>query len=530
MERGKRMHEQQDGPNLSQMADQLEQQKTDIRQHMGGWEQVERQHQLGKLTARERIHHLFDPGTFEEMGIFAHHQDNAPEMRGRQTPADGVITGCGKIRGRSVALAAYDFTVLAGSMGIVGERKVARVRQWALRHRIPMIWLIDSAGARIQELAGSWFAGTGDIFFEEVKMSGVVPQVCAVMGPGAAGTAYVPALADFVPMVKGTSFMALGGPPLVKAAIGEDINEQDLGGSKVHTELSGVADLEVANDEECLAAIRDYLSYFPSHSQEMPPESPSSDPPEREVRTVEDMVPVALNQGYDMHKVIREIVDDRTIFEMKPRWARNLITAFAHIGGYSVGIIANQPMVLGGAIDVNASDKAARFIMLCDAFNIPLVYLADTPAFMIGSSVEKQGIIRHGAKFLYATSVATVPKFTVIVRKAFGAGYYVMNGRAYEPDLIVAWPHAQISLMGAEGAVNILYGKMISKSDDPTATREELLVRYRERIGPDIAAGSALIDDIIRPRDTRRVLYAALERTQNKVVERPTRKHGIMPV
>lgn len=515
---------------LSLLAQEIEERKSKIREEMGGIEQIERQHRLGKLTVRERIDRLFDPGTFAEMGILAHHQVDVPEMQGKKTPADGVVTGTGRIAGRLAAVAAYDFTVMAGSMGSVGERKVARVREWALRNRIPMIWLIDSAGARIQEAAGSWFAGTGDIFFHEVKMSGVVPLVCAVMGPGAAGTAYVPALADFVPMVKGTSFMALGGPPLVKAAIGEDVTEQELGGSTIHCEVSGVGDLEVVDDAACLDAIRTYLSFFPSHSAQDPPHGPVSDPPERDCEHVENLVPAAMNQGYDMRRVIHDIVDDHEVFEIKPRWARNLITALARIGGYSVGIVANQPMVMGGAIDVNASDKAARFITLCDAFNIPLVYLVDTPAFMIGSAVEKQGIIRHGAKFLYATSAATVPKFTVVVRKAFGAGYYVMNGRAFEPDLIVAWPNAQVSLMGAEGAVNILYGKAISRSENPDAMREELLEQFRRRIGPDIAAGAALIDDVIRPRDTRRVLFAALERTRHKSVERPLRKHGIMPV
>ncbi len=516
--------------SLKSITEDLTIQKAKIREEMGGAVQIARQHELGKWTVRERLDKLFDPGTFEEMGILAHHQDDVPEMKDRKTPADGVITGTGRVDGRIVAVAAYDFTVMAGSMGTVGERKVARVRNWALRNRVPMIWLIDSAGGRIQEAAGSWFAGTGDIFFDEVKMSGVVPLVCAVMGPGAAGTAYIPGLADFVPMVKGTSFLALGGPPLVKAAMGEDVNEQDLGGSKIHCEVSGVGDLECRDDGECLDAIRRYLSFFPQHSGETPPRMAVADPPDRICDKLETMVPVALNQGYDMHKVINEIVDDGEFFEIKPRWARNIIVGLARIGGYSVGIVANQSMYLGGAIDVNASDKAARFIMLCDAFNIPLVYLVDTPAFMIGSAVEKQGIIRHGAKFLYATAQATVPKFTVVVRKAFGAGYYVMNGRAFEPDLVVTWPTAQISLMGAEGAVNIIYGKAILRSEDPEAMRQQLVEQFRQRIGSDIAASSALIDDVIRPCDTRRVLFTAIERTQNKTVERPARKHGVMPV
>ncbi|MDN4593061.1 acyl-CoA carboxylase subunit beta [Polycladomyces subterraneus] len=517
-------------PTIHNLIQALQEKKRRIREEMGGAAAIEKQHKLGKLTARERIDLLMDPGTFVEMGVLAHHQMKTGDMAGKKTPADGVITGYGKINGRLCCVAAYDFTVMAGSMGTVGEKKVSRMREWALRNRIPIIWLIDSAGARIQEAAGSWFAETGDIFFEEVIMSGVIPQVCAVMGPGAAGTAYIPALADFVPMVKGTSFMALGGPPLVKAAIGEDVTEEELGGSKIHCEVSGVGDLEVEDDAACIEAIREYLSYFPQNNRELPPIVETDDPADRLCEKMNELVPVEANRAFDMRNVIREIVDHGKFFEMKPKWARNMITAFARIGGYSVGIVANQPMWLGGAIDVNASDKAARFINLCDAFNIPLVYLVDTPAFMIGSAVEKQGIIRHGAKFLHATANATVPKLTVVVRKAFGAGYYVMNGRAFEPDLIVAWPNAQISLMGAEGAVNIIFRKEIAQAEDPMARRKELIEEYKKRISPELAAGAALIDDVIAPAETRRVLVQALERTRGKTVERPWKKHGVFPV
>ncbi|GAX90332.1 propionyl-CoA carboxylase [Effusibacillus lacus] len=515
---------------MNDLVNRLEEKKRRIREEMGGEEAIEKQHQLGKLTARERIALLFDPGTFEEMGVLAHHQQTVGDMAGKKTPADGVITGYGKIDGRLSCVAAYDFTVMAGSMGQVGEKKVARMREWALKNRVPIIWLIDSAGARIQEAAGSWFAETGDVFFEEVMMSGVIPQICAMMGPGAAGTAYIPALADFVPMVKGTSFMALGGPPLVKAAIGEDITEEELGGSKIHCEVSGVGDLEVEDDAACIAAIREYISHFPLNNLELPPIVQTDDPVDRRCEKLYQVVPMQMSRAYDMHKVIHEIVDNGRFFELKPKWARNMITGLARIGGYPVGIVASQPMWLGGAIDVNASDKAARFINLCDAFNIPLLYLVDTPAFLIGSSVEKQGIIRHGAKFLHATANATVPKFTVVVRKAFGAGYYVMNGRAFDPDLIVAWPGAQISLMGAEGAVNIIFRKEIGKAENPEARRQELVDEYRKRISPEIAAGAGLIDDVIDPADTRRILASALERTRGKKVERPWKKHGVVPV
>lgn len=511
---------------IGSLVAELEEKKERIRREMGGAAAIERQHQRGKLTARERIALLFDPGTFEEMGILAYQLGGDPA----KTAADGVITGTGKIQGRPACVVAYDFTVMAGSMGRSGGVKAARMREWAMKHRIPLIWLIDSAGARIQESANSLFAQTGDIFFEQVMMSGVIPQVCAVMGPGFAGTAYIPALSDFVPMVKGTSFLGLGGPPLVKAAIGEEISEEELGGSRIHCEISGVGDLEVEDDKACIQAVRDYLSYFPLNCQELPPVIPTDDPVNRFCERISELVPLATNKPFDMLELIREIVDHGQVFEIKPKWARNIITALARIGGHSVGIVANQSKWLGGAIDVNASDKAARFINLCDAFNIPLLFLVDTPAFLIGSAVEKAGIIRHGAKFLHATASATVPKFTIVVRKAFGAGYYVMNGRAYEPDLFVAYPNAQISLMGAEGAVNIIFRREIAQAEDPEARRRELIEEYQRRISTDMVAGAALVDEIINPADTRRILASALERTRGKQVERPWKRRPVLPV
>lgn len=497
---------------------------------MGGKEAVARQHEAGKLTARERIDLLFDTGSFTEIGIQATHQSASPTMREKETPADGVVTGFGKIDGRPACVISYDFTVMAGSMGRTGEQKCARIREMALTKRMPLIWLIDSAGARIQEATGSWFSGSGYLFREESIMSGVVPLVAAMVGPGAAGTAYIPGLADFVPMVKGTSNMALGGPPLVKAVVGEEITPEELGGSKVHCEISGVADLEVPDDKACIQAIKEYLSFFPSHNGEPPPIVQTGDDPGRMDEALLEIVPESARRAYDMHKVIGHIVDNGRFFEIKPAWAKNLIVGLARMGGRSVGIVANQPLVMGGVLDVDTADKAARFISLCDAFNIPLVFLQDVPGFMVGSKVEQQGIIRHGAKMLYAVSEATVPKITVIIRKAYGAGYFVMCGRAYEPDLIVAWPTAEISVMGPEGAVNIIFRKQIAESANPEEARKGLVEQFRQLINPYIAAGAALIDDIIDPRETRPTIIRALEMAQSKRVDRPWKKHGVMPV
>jgi acetyl-CoA carboxylase carboxyltransferase component len=419
---------------------------------------------------------------------------------------------------------------MAGSMGRTAEIKCNRAREIALTKRMPMIWLIDSAGARIQEAIGSTFAQSGFLFREESIMSGVVPMVAAMMGPGAAGTAYIPALADFVPMVRGTSHMALGGPPLVKAVVGEDITPEELGGSKVHCEISGVADLEVPDDKACIQVVKDYLSYFPSSNAEKPPLVPSDDPTDRMDEELVGIVPDSPRRAYDMKKVIHRIVDDGRFLEIKPAWARNLIVGLARMGGRSVGIVANQPMVLGGALDVNSADKAARFIMLCDAFNISLLFLQDVPGFLVGSKVEKEGIIRHGAKMLYAVSEATVPKVTVVVRKAYGAGYFVMCGKAYEPDLIVAWPTAEISVMGPEGGTNIIFRKEIAAAPSPDEERARRVEEFRKLINPYVAAGGAFIDDIIDPRETRPAVIRALEMAQTKKVDRPWKKHGVMPV
>ncbi len=524
-----------EGPDLRGHAERLREKRREF-EEMGGPERVERQPALGKLTVRERLDRLFDPGSFTELSLLAHHQGNAPAMQGKHTPADGCVCGIGRVDGRRVAVIAYDFTVMAGSIGMVGELKATRMRELALRHRIPIVWLIDSAGARIQEAAGSMFARTGDLFREQVHMSGVVPQVAAMMGPGAAGTAYIPGLADFVPMVKGTSNMALGGPPLVKAAVGEDVTAEEMGGSAVHTKVSGVADLEVADDDECLRVVRTYLGFFPPSNSEPPPRAergPGADPVDRRCEDLYDVVPANPRQAYDVRKVINSIADDGDFFPMKPDWAKNLVTGLARFGGRPAGIVANQPMVLGGALDVNAADKAARFVWLCDAFNVPLVFLMDCPGFLVGSAVEKQGIIRHGAKMLFAVAEATVPKVTVVLRKGYGAGYYVMNGRAYEPDLIVGWPTAEISVMGPEGAVNIIFRKQIEAAGDQAAqdaARNQLVATVREQINAYIAAGWSFLDDLIDPADTRATIVRGLEIGETKRIERPWRKHGVLPV
>ena len=499
---------------------------------MGGTERIAKQHGRGKLTVRERIDLLFDQGTFVELGMLAEQQPvRGAEPSAQGAPADGVVTGHGMVDGRQVWVIAYDFTVMAGSMGAVGEQfKASRVRELALRYRKPIVWLLDSAGARIQEAAGSTFAGTGYLFYDQVVMSGVVPQVAAMLGPCAAGTAYIPGLADFVPMVKDTSSMSLAGARLVKAATGEDVTDHDMGGSQVHCYESGVGDNEVADDAACIAEVRRFLSFLPSNNTQAPPFEASDDAADRAVEGLDKIVPANPRAAYDVRRVIQAIFDSGSWFEIKATWAKNIVVGLARVEGHSVGVVANQPMAKGGILDSDAADKAARFIRMCDAFNVPLVYLVDVPGFMVGSQVEKEGIIRHGAKMLYATSEATVPKITVIMRKAYGAGYYVMCGKGYQPDVIVAWPFAEISVMGPEGAVNIIFNKQIEASDNPEETRAQLLAVIRAQISPYVAAGWAMIDDVIEPSETRRVIVRGLEQAHDKKIDRPWRKHGNIPV
>ncbi|MGH7283713.1 MAG: acyl-CoA carboxylase subunit beta [Polyangiaceae bacterium] len=501
---------------------------------MGGPEKVEKQHSRGKMTARERVASFFDDGVFFEVGMHGTQMGGIGDGTDKP-PADAVVAGFGKVDGRMVCVAAYDFTVKGGSIGQTGEEKVTRLRSVALRGRWPIVWLIDSAGARIDPGANhpdtlSLFAGSGHLFREQVLMSGVVPQVAAMVGPGAAGTAYIPGLADYVPMVKNIGSLALGGPPLVKAVTGQDITEQELGGSKVHSEVSGVGDGEFADDLACLTAVKKYLSFFPSNCDEKPPIAHTKDPIDRRDEALLDLLPESTRKPYDMYKLVKSIVDDGDILDIKPRWARSIITCLARIGGHSVGIVANQPNYLGGILDVDSADKAAHFMEICDAFNIPLVFLQDVPGFMVGSKVEHAGIIRHGAKMLHVMSAATVPKITVVVRKAYGAGYYVMCGRAYEPDLIVSWPTGEISVMGAEGMVGIAARKLFGGQDPPPEMKKQIVLQIQKNIDIYKVAGWGLVDDVIDPRDTRRAIYWGLEVSRHKKLERPHRKRGVIPV
>ena len=518
-------------PSMREMLAELERRRA-AALAMGGPEKIAKQHSRGKLTCRERLAKFFDDGAFVEIGLHGTQMGMGDDER---TAADAVVTGWGKVNGRMVAAAAYDFTVKGGSIGFTGETKVTRMRELALRCRMPMVWFIDSAGARIEPKPNavdliSMFAGTGYLFREEVIMSGVVPLVAAMVGPGAAGTAYIPGLADFVPMVKEVGSMALAGPPLVKAVTGQEISEQDLGGSKVHTEKSGVGDIEVPDEDACIQSIKDYLSYFPSHCEERPPTISFTDPIDRREDRLLDILPESTRASYDMYEVIKAIVDDGKFFDLKPKWARSIITCLARFGGRPVGIVANNPRQLGGILTNDSADKAARFVQICDAFGLPLVFLMDVPGFMVGSQVEHQGIIRHGAKMLYAIASATVAKLTVVVRKGYGAGYYVMAGRAYEPDLLVAWPGAEIAVMGAEGMVGIAGRKMFGDAEPPPELKAQLTQMIQGHINIYKSAGWGLIDDVIDPRDTRKLLCLAVEMSWNRRLERPWRKHGIMPV
>jgi acetyl-CoA carboxylase carboxyltransferase component len=512
----------------------LEERREKIHQ-LGGEAAIAKQHDAGKLTCRERVDLFFDKvagrSTFVELMAHAHHTSESPMMSGRATPADGVVCGTGLVDGRPVAVIAFDFTVMAGTIGENTERKCGRLRELALDRRIPIVWLLDSAGARVQEAATAMFAGSGQMFFDQVMMSGVIPQVAAMMGPCAAGTAYVPGLADFVPMVKGTSSMALAGPPLVKAATGADVTAEELGGSKVHCRESGVGDVEVKDDAEMLATIKTWLSFHPTSCEDAPPRYATTDLPTRRIDDVATLVPDNTRAPMDMLGLIDRLRDnDGPMLEVKPKWGQAIHCVLIRLDGRPVGVVASNSKHMGGVLTNDPADKAAKFIETCDAFGIPLVFLQDVPGFMVGVKTEKEGIIRHGAKMLFAVSRATVPKLTVVVRKGYGAGYYVMCGKGYQPDLIVAWPNAEISVMGPEGAVNIAFRKQIEASENPDEVRASLVEAFRDQINPYIPAARTYIDDVIDPRDTRRVLIDALSTAVRKKSHLPPRKHAIMPV
>ena len=495
----------------------------------GGKEKIDAQHGRGKLTARERIDKLLDSGTFSELGLFAKHRCTRLGMDKQDLPADGVVTGYGEIEARTVFLYSQDFTVMGGSVGPVHQKKMADVAALAFAAKAPLIGLFDSAGARLQE--GSENIAFARLFYQNVRCSGVVPQIAAIMGPSAGGSVYSPALMDFIIMVKKTSFMFITGPIAIKAVTQAETTNEDLGGSRVHCRKSGVADLEAENDEDCLTKIKQLLAYLPSNCFEKPPQGPHQDDPLRLCPVLQEIVPADRKRVYDIRLVISEIVDRETFFEIKPDFAKNLVIGFARMDGHTVGIVANQPRVLGGTIDIDASDKGARFIRILDAFNIPIVTLMDTPAFLPGINQEHGGIIRHGAKLLYAYSEATVPMVTIILRKAYGGGWSAMGPKELGIDLVFAWPTAECASMGPEAAAEVIWAKEIRSAPDPVAARKRFIEEYeRDFANPYLAAALRVIDDLIYPAETRKRIIQALRMLEKKDKPRSPRKHGIMPV
>jgi propionyl-CoA carboxylase beta chain len=493
----------------------------------GGAARLKAQHDKGKLSARERLDVLLDPGSFVELDRFVVHRSYDFGLDDQRVFGDGVVTGSGRIDGRLVYVFSQDFTVFGGSLSEAFAEKICKVMDLAMRAGAPMIGLNDSGGARIQEGVVS-LGGYADIFLRNTLASGVIPQISAVLGPCAGGAVYSPAITDFTFMVRGTSYMFVTGPNVVKTVTHEDVTMEALGGADTHAGTSGVAHVAFDSEVACLTAVREMLRYLPSNNVDEPPRGPGRDPRDRREEALLDVVPDSESKPYDMHDVIRLIVDDGTFFEIQPDYAANILVGFAHLGGFSVGIVANQPAVLAGVLDINASLKAARFVRFCDAFNIPLVTLEDVPGFLPGVAQEHGGIIKHGAKLLYAYCEATVPKLTVITRKAYGGAYDVMSSKHIRGDFNVAWPTAEIAVMGPKGAVEILFRKEIA--EDPAAA-EQKIREYREKFAnPYIAAGRGYVDDIIDPRDTRPRLIDALETLRTKRDKNPPKKHGNIPL
>ncbi|HEV2459211.1 MAG TPA: acyl-CoA carboxylase subunit beta, partial [Ktedonobacterales bacterium] len=484
----------------------------------------------GKLTARERLDLLLDPGTFQELDMFATHRTTDFGLAEQKVLGDGVVTGYGKIDGRLVHVFSQDFTVFGGSLSEAHAEKICKVMDLAMKSGAPVIGLNDSGGARIQEGVVS-LGAYADIFLRNTLASGVVPQISAIMGPCAGGAVYSPAITDFIFMVEGTSHMFVTGPNVLKTVTHEEVTFEELGGATVHNSTSGVAHFSMPSEAECLRAIRTLLSYLPSNNVDDPPLLPSDDPPDRADHELDDIIPDNPNRPYDIKDVIRRVVDRGSFFEVQELWAQNIVVGFARLGGRPVGIVAQQPTVLAGVLDINSSDKGARFVRFCDCFNIPIVTLEDVPGFLPGVAQEHGGIIRHGAKLLFAYCEATVPKVTVITRKAYGGAYDVMSSKHVRGDINYAWPTAEIAVMGPEGAVNILFKDEIEQAEDPEAKRQELVTSYQEKFdNPYIAAARGYIDEVIEPRHTRGKLIVALEMLQNKRDSNPPKKHGNIPL
>ncbi|SRR5579875_1260170 len=498
---------------------------------MGGGEaRLRRQREGGRLTARERIDFLLDPGTFVELDKFKTHRCTDFGMADRKIPGDGVVTGYGTVDGRQVCIFSQDFTVFGGSLSGAFAEKVCKIMDLATKIGCPVIGLNDSGGARIQEGVVS-LAGYADIFLRNVLSSGVVPQISAIMGPCAGGAVYSPAMTDFIVMVRDTSYMFITGPDVIKATTHEEVTMQALGGADTHSSKSGVCHLEAPNDEAALLTIRELLSYMPSNNLDDPPFRPTNDPVDREDESLDSIVPENPNRPYDMRDIITRVVDDGHWLEIQPEYAQNILIGFARLGGFSVGIVANQPAYLAGCLDIDASVKAARFVRFCDCFNIPIITFVDVPGFLPGTAQEFGGIIRHGAKLLYAYCEATVPKVTVITRKAYGGAYDVMSSKHIRGDFNFAYPTAEIAVMGPEGAVNIVFRNELERAADPIAERNRLVEDYRQTFAnPFKAAELGYIDEVLLPRMTRPRLISSLKVLQNKREKNPPRKHGNIPL
>jgi propionyl-CoA carboxylase beta chain len=496
----------------------------------GGEERIRRQHKAGKKTARERLHLLLDPGSFLEIDKFVVHQSHDFGMEAQRIPGDGVVTGAGTIHGRPVFAFAQDFTVFGGSLSEAYARKICKIMDLAMKTGAPIVGLNDSGGARIQEGVVS-LAGYADIFLRNTLASGVVPQISAVLGPCAGGAVYSPAITDFTFMVKSTSYMFVTGPDVIRAVTHETVTAEELGGAATHGATSGVAHFAADGEEECLALIRELLTFLPQNNLEDPPLRPTLDPRHRRDEELQTIVPEQPGKPYDMKAIIRTVLDDRYFFEVQAAFASNIVIGFGRLGGRPVGVVANQPAHLAGCLDINASVKAARFVRFCDCFNVPLVTFVDVPGFLPGTAQEHGGIIKHGAKLLYAYCEATVPKLTVITRKAYGGAYDVMSSKHIRGDVNFAFPTAEIAVMGPDGAVNILYKRELEQAHDPAAFREARTREYREKFAsPYVAAERGYVDEVIEPRDTRSRLVAALELTATKRDQNPPKKHGNIPL
>ena len=514
-----------DNPNIQRLRD------LKARSRLGGGEErIETQHKKGRLTARERIDLLLDKGSFREIDAFIQHRTNDFGLDKQRFLSDSVVTGWGTIDGRLVYTFSQDFTVFGGSLGEVHAAKIVKVMDMALKNGAPVIGLNDSGGARIQEGVVS-LGGYADIFLRNTLASGVVPQISAIMGPCAGGAVYSPALTDFIFMVRGSSYMFVTGPEVVKSVTHEEVSFEDLGGASVHSEVSGVCHVAADTEADTLYLIRKLFGYLPSNNMEDPPFTLTGDDPLRMDEGLDSIIPNDPGKPYNIKDVIQMLVDNGQFFEIHEAYAANVVVGFARLGGHSIGIVANQPAVLAGVLDINASDKAGRFVRFCDSFNLPILTLEDVPGFLPGTGQEHGGIIRHGAKLLYAYCEATVPKLTVITRKAYGGAYDVMSSKHIRGDVNLAWPSAEIAVMGPEGAVNIIFRKEIEKAQDPVKRKAELVAEYREKFAnPYVAAERGYIDDVIEPRETRPRLINALEMLSNKRDTNPAKKHGNIPL